>query len=144
MFTNQRISFASQTRLRLRVNETKLTSQAGQKRNYDNESSRIHTNEPSRTQKRHYVCGRQSRGSRIIGLELRRDVGTVMGMQRTENSTHKRSFPGVIDSGRGTTKAEDAQGTPTHSHISPSILVYEDKTTPFVQVSTIEKPERPC
>jgi len=30
-------------------------------------------------------------------------------------------------SGRGTTRAEDAQGTPTQSHISPSILVYEDK-----------------
>ena len=29
-------------------------------------------------------------------------------------------------SGRGTTSAEDAQGTPTQSHISPSILVYED------------------
>ena len=39
-------------------------------------------------------------------------------------------FPGLIDSGlvtrRGTTRAEDAQGTPTQSHISPSILVYED------------------
>ena len=29
------------------------------------------------------------------------------------------------DSGRGTTRAEDAQGTPTQSHISLSILVYE-------------------
>jgi len=28
--------------------------------------------------------------------------------------------------GRGTARAEDAQGTPTQSHISPSILVYED------------------
>ena len=28
---------------------------------------------------------------------------------------------------RGTTRAEDAQGTPTQSHVSPSILVYEDK-----------------
>jgi len=27
---------------------------------------------------------------------------------------------------RGTTRAEDAQGTPTQNHISPSILVYED------------------
>ena len=31
----------------------------------------------------------------------------------------------MIDSGRGTTRAEDAQGTPTQSQISPSILVYE-------------------
>ena len=29
-------------------------------------------------------------------------------------------------SGRGAVRAEDAQGTPTQSHISPSILVYED------------------
>ena len=29
-------------------------------------------------------------------------------------------------SGRGDTRAEDAQGTPTRSHLSPSILVYED------------------
>ena len=39
------------------------------------------------------------------------------------------SGPGFQDlSGRGTTRAEDAQGTPTRSHISPSILVYEDKS----------------
>ena len=30
-------------------------------------------------------------------------------------------------SGRGTTRAENAQRTPTQSHISPSILVYEEK-----------------
>ena len=30
-------------------------------------------------------------------------------------------------SGRGAARAEDAQGTPTQSHISPGILVYEDK-----------------
>ena len=29
--------------------------------------------------------------------------------------------------GRGTARVEDAQGTPTQSHISPSMLVYEDK-----------------
>ena len=29
----------------------------------------------------------------------------------------------------GTTRAEDAQGTPTQSHISPSIQVYEDKSS---------------
>jgi len=33
----------------------------------------------------------------------------------------------VIDSGRGAARAEDAQGTPTQSHISPSILVNDDK-----------------
>ena len=29
--------------------------------------------------------------------------------------------------GRGAVRAEDAQGTPAQSHISPSILVYEEK-----------------
>ena len=29
--------------------------------------------------------------------------------------------------GRGTTRAQDAQGTPTQSHTSPNILVYEKK-----------------
>ena len=33
----------------------------------------------------------------------------------------------MIDSGRGTARAEDAQGTPTWSHKSTSILVYEEK-----------------
>jgi len=32
-----------------------------------------------------------------------------------------------LRSGRGAARAEDAQGTPTKSHISPSILVYEEK-----------------
>jgi len=44
----------------------------------------------------------------------------------------------VIDSelvGRGAARAEDAQGTPTQSHISPSILVYEEKI--YVQSSTL-------
>ena len=31
-------------------------------------------------------------------------------------------------SGRGAARAEDAQGTPTQNHVSPSILVYEEKT----------------
>ena len=42
------------------------------------------------------------------------------------------TFAVVIDSlveslSQGTTSAEDAQGTPTQGHISPSVLVYEDK-----------------
>ena len=28
--------------------------------------------------------------------------------------------------GRGAARVEDAQGTPTQSHVSPSILVYEE------------------
>ena len=34
--------------------------------------------------------------------------------------------------GWGTARAEDAPGTPTQSHISPRILVYEDEVTLFV------------
>jgi hypothetical protein len=33
-------------------------------------------------------------------------------------------------SGRGTTRAQDAQGTPTQSQISPSVLVYENYCDP--------------
>jgi len=29
--------------------------------------------------------------------------------------------------GRGTARVEDAHGTPTQSHVSPNILVYEDQ-----------------
>ena len=32
--------------------------------------------------------------------------------------------------GRGAARAEDAQGTPTQSHISPRILVYKQEVTP--------------
>ena len=45
-------------------------------------------------------------------------------------------LPQLIDSGRGTTTAGDAQGTPTQSHMLPSILVYEDKLgTPHSETS---------
>ena len=40
----------------------------------------------------------------------------------------------AVDSGRGAARAEDAQGTPTQSHISPSILEYEDKSTAWTTV----------
>ena len=43
-----------------------------------------------------------------------------LGARHTPSSSHV---------GRGTTRAEDAQGTPTQSHILPSILVYEDKAS---------------
>ena len=35
-------------------------------------------------------------------------------------------IPGLVASGRGAVRAADAQGTPTQSFISPSVLVYED------------------
>ena len=57
---------------------------------------------------------------------MKADAEEVLGQQ-------PRDFKGVIDSGlvgstaeRGATRAEDAQGTPFPSHISPSILAYED------------------
>ena len=33
---------------------------------------------------------------------------------------------GMRPSGKGSTRAEDARGTPAQGHVSPSILVYED------------------
>ena len=39
-------------------------------------------------------------------------------------------------SGRGTARVEDAQGTPTQSHTSPSILVYEDEE--FVKYGKVD------
>ena len=44
------------------------------------------------------------------------------------SKSHSR-FPyprGFYDSRRGSARAEDARGTPTQSHISPSIQVYEE------------------
>ena len=43
---------------------------------------------------------------------------------------------------RGTTRAEDAQGIPTQSHVSPSILVYEDKKVSFPPYSDLERRKR--
>ena len=43
------------------------------------------------------------------------------------------SFFPVIDSERVTTRAEDPQGTPTQSHLSPSILVYAEKQAKGLQ-----------
>ena len=38
------------------------------------------------------------------------------------------SHPQEHEPGRGAARAEDAEGTPTQSHVSPSILVYEDNS----------------
>ena len=42
-------------------------------------------------------------------------------------------------SGRGTTRADDAQGIPTHGHMSPSILVYEDQGRDECCLSTFKR-----
>ena len=36
----------------------------------------------------------------------------------------------MINSGWGATRAENAQGTPTQSHVSPNIQVYTDSISP--------------
>jgi len=69
----------------------------------------------------HYVCVRRT----CTGTEHSFRMCQTPGHDLTEHV-----FVGKgdgHDSGRGTARAEDAQGTPTQSHISPSILVYEDK-----------------
>jgi len=47
-------------------------------------------------------------------------------------------------SGRGAVRAEDAQVTPTQSHISPSMLVYEDKIVELEPVRSDADPEPLC
>ena len=42
--------------------------------------------------------------------------------------------------GRGAARADDAQGTPTQSHISPSIQVYEENTRADSLLSRDELP----
>ena len=42
---------------------------------------------------------------------------------------------GASATGRVTTRAEDAQETPTQSHISPSVLVYEDTLSAYIRQS---------
>ena len=49
-----------------------------------------------------------------IAMDSNRNLSRISGSDR-------------LRIGRGATRAEDAQGTPTQSHISPSILVYEEK-----------------
>ena len=45
-------------------------------------------------------------------------------------------------SGRGTTRAEDVQGTPAQDHISPSILVYENYSRNPFEVRCVAARER--
>ena len=39
---------------------------------------------------------------------------------------------------RGAARAEDAEGTPTQSHIPPSILVYEEKVIRYLACAFLE------
>jgi len=49
------------------------------------------------------------------------------------NPLRFRHQHGVIDSGWGTTRTEDAQGTPTQSHVPPSVLGFADKRRRILQ-----------
>ena len=63
------------------------------------------------------------------GGKASRERDTPTGKAPTpqgKNSTEKTGKK----AGKGTLRAEDTPGTPTQSHISPSILVYEDKKAP--------------
>ena len=53
-------------------------------------------------------------------------INSVIG-NSSNNLTLLDSTLRCTVSGRGTTRAEDAQGTPIQGHMSPNILVYEDK-----------------
>ena len=48
---------------------------------------------------------------------------------------HRRSLSALPDFRRGTARAEE--GTPTQSHISPSILVYEARLVNFIAFSLV-------
>ena len=49
-----------------------------------------------------------------------------LSFKHLSNASNSTTHTALIDSGLVTTRAERAQGTPTQSHISPSILAYED------------------
>ena len=56
-------------------------------------------------------------------------------------ASHVREHVAVIDSGRGTMGAEDAQGTPPQSYVSPSMPVYEDEhQIPLASPTTTHEP----
>ena len=75
-----------------------------------------------------------------VTLKLATKITTKFGHKRNgEACVQYIWFPdSESDSfGRGTARAEDAQGKPTQSHISPSILAYEE--TIFLPGSAIEQ-----
>jgi len=66
-------------------------------------------------------------GDQLVELDLAGTTPNPAPAARTPKSDTLGSKHLCL-SGRGTTRAEDAQGTPTQSHISPSILEYEEYT----------------
>ena len=60
--------------------------------------------------------------TRKIDSSLKLFELSIFVVKATTHTRHSREL-----SGRGAARAEDAQGTPTQSHISPSILLYEEQ-----------------
>ena len=71
---------------------------------------------------RNFIRQHHLRVKLIISRETRRnywELGLLL-------SVIDSGLVGSTDYGRGAARAEDAQGTPIQSHISPSTLVYEE------------------
>ena len=64
-------------------------------------------------------------GFRFIGLTHSGLVGST-DSHSSHPQGHEPEHHAFSPDGRGAARAEDAQGTPTQNHISPSILVYEN------------------
>ena len=70
--------------------------------------------------------------SQVVGLKsLRGDLRPV-DAPTLDSGSRDHTLVGPL--WEGTTRAEDAQRAPTHSHISPSIPAYEEKTRVCSQV----------
>ena len=65
---------------------------------------------------------RQSRPDSGLGFQVKVLDRLRVGLTR-RGTTHSREI-----SGRGAARAEDSQGAPAQSHVSPSIQAYEDET----------------
>ena len=94
------------------------------------------------------MCSGSEAGSylRLIDFVHHSTLGLRVIKKKKKPGTVHSVFPREVSrggrlSGRGTARAEDAQGTPTQSHISPSILVYEEKRRE--QASQIQNPDLP-
>ena len=87
----------------------------------------------------HHECSPRSNQVDIGGRSSTLDaVVTSVGHAETIKIQHliimlgmDSGLDGSTDYGMGFTRAEDAQGTPTQSHTSPSILVYAEKPALF-------------
>ena len=80
------------------------------------------------------VSAQQKIASWLVYLQSKRLSKTralILLLPRAERMEGGRLRVGWL-TGRGAARAEDAQGTPTQSHLSSSILVYEEHFFPEV------------